>query len=199
MATLFRIGVLLALVAGVTRPAEAAKTCREPVIADPLGIWGCGSTFTKSGTSDVGGNKDDKLQARSKRLWWWIHTDENIKIEFRNFNEYGTSTPYCPGTFKVDGTSYTNCQFTVKDNQPGWTVVKFKGDQGAVGKTVKFDIVITNNGTPYTIDPQIEIDTDHNLAFQWIVAVAVVSLLALVTLVTFGLIRLFRRGSGEAR
>lgn len=197
MKTFIRAAALFMLVVGIPRPSEAAKSCREPVIADPFGIWGCGSSFTKAGTSDVGGNKDDKLQPRSKRLWWWIHSDATIKIEFKNFNLYPSGGPYCPGTFTVNGNAYTTCDFTVVDKQETWTLVKFKADPASVDKTVKFDIVITDSSGSYTIDPQIEIDTDHNSFFAAAVAAAIGATLALVLIVvTVVLFRRFRRQSG---
>jgi len=192
MQTFFRTAILLVLVAGVSRPAEAAKKCREPGIPNPFGIFGCKSTFTKEGTSDVGGNKDDTLQTRKKRLSWWIYTDETLKLEFQNFD-------YCPGTFTVEGNSYENCPpFTVKDKKAGWTVVKLKAKDEAAGRTVKFDIVITDIVSSNTIDPQIEIDTDPKMNFLWIVLLPIVGLVV-VTLVTLWFIRASRRKQRGAR
>jgi hypothetical protein len=205
MKTLFRTAVLLVLVAGVSRPAEA-KDCHERLVPDVFGIWGCSSSFTKEGTPDVGGDKADILQARHKRLWWWIHSDDRIKIELKEFKVKaqapGTLPPDCPGTFKIDGTTVAypgHCEFTVVDKHAGWTLVKLAVDSGAIGATYKFKIVITDDKGPYEIDPEIEIDTAHNMFFQLIVLLPVVGLLIVVTLVTVRLIRMFRRRSGEAR
>jgi hypothetical protein len=200
MKTLFRVGVLLALVAGTARAAEAAKKCREPLNPDnPSGEYqGCASNFTTSGTSDVGGAKDDKLQPLFRNLTWVISSSEAIKIEFNNFVLNGTDTPYCPGKFTVNNRPVAkDCDFTVLDGA-GTVRVIFKAKSGSVGKTVKFDIVITDKatGTPRTIDPQIEIDTGNNM-LPFVVVAPIVLLFFVI--VTFGLIRLFRRRSGEAR
>lgn len=201
MKTLFRVGVLLALVAGTARAAEA-KDCREPLFPDgPFdgNYHGCTSNFTQSGTLDVGGAKDDKLQPIFKRLSWVISTSEAIKIEFNNFvlND-GTNTAYCPGKFTVNNNPVAkDCDFTVLDGASK-VRVRFKADRLSVGKTFKFDIVITNKdtGTPKKIDPQIEIDTGHNF-LQFVVVAPIV--LLFVVIGTFGLIRLLRRRSGKAR
>jgi hypothetical protein len=196
MKTLFRVAVLLALVAGVTRPAEA-KDCHEPPVPDVGHVWGCKSTFTIEGSPDVGGNEGDKLQTRRGRLWWWIQTDASIKVEFKNFKLIKDGTPYCPGTFRVEGNSYTDCQFTVKDKQEGWTLVRFAANDDAGKKAVKFDIVITDIVKSNTIDPQIEIDTGYGMNLLLIV-LPIVGLVG-VTLVTLWFIQASRRKRREAR
>jgi hypothetical protein len=155
----------------VAEGGRTKKTCHEPWVHLSWSWWfSCNTTFDTNGSADVGGQADDRLKTRQKKLVWWIEGKHNLSIAFNRFTSETDSTEDgCPGNFFVDGTPATKpCDFLMP-SRAGQQKLELMAT-GTPGHIYKFYIVLMRNDVKppqiiRTIDPELEMDTDRS-SFQ---------------------------------